>query len=533
MCHMLLNPIPWNKVLSSAVAVILLPLVVSSVFAEGGHLFEVARIDSVLQQSGENRNQLDTVLAHYAASGDSLKVEAARFLIAGMGEHSYVTYHLTDSSGNTVQFDAESFTSYDALLNTFDSLEAIFGSLDFERRDRIYDAEIITADFLIENIDLAFRAWRERPWAAFLDFDQFCNFVLPYRGSSEPLEPWRRFFWDKYAWVADSTDDALEAARLINRDVRSWFGFDRRYYYHPTDQGLSEMLHAGLGRCEDMTNLAIYAMRAVGLGVTSDYTPHWGNANNNHAWNAILLPDGRVVPFMGAEADPGEYELINRPAKVYRKTYAPQPHNLAFVDHAQEEVPRWLGGKSFRDVTADYIDPVDVTVALAEQVPDSIEVAYLCVYNWGSWKAMHWGMIEQGRVTFHDMGPEILYIPAFYVNEEIQPCGEPLVANHDGTRAVLQPVEDSLVTMILTHTSGTRLANSTDVRHLKPPEDGFTYRLEVWDDYWRPIVSGMAKDSSLVLEGIPAGGLYRLLSADSDGEQERPFTYEDNRQVWW
>lgn len=37
-----------------------------------------------------------------------------------------------------------------------------------------------------------------------------------------------------------------------------------------------------------MTNLAIFAMRANGLAVTSDYTPFWADSSNNHAWNAIL-----------------------------------------------------------------------------------------------------------------------------------------------------------------------------------------------------------------------------------------------------
>ena len=63
--------------------------------------------------------------------------------------------------------------------------------------------------------------------------------------------------------MADSTNP-IDAARAINKDVMSWFGFDPRYYYHPTDQGLAEMRDKHKGRCEDMTNLAIYAMRSTG-----------------------------------------------------------------------------------------------------------------------------------------------------------------------------------------------------------------------------------------------------------------------------
>ena len=189
---------------------------------------------------------------------------------------------------------------------------------------------MITAEFLIAQIDYAFKAWREKPWAQNMSWEDFRDYVLPYRGSNEPLESWRQAFWDKYAGLESRmTDptDPVEAARLINEDIKSWFGFDPRYYYHPTDQGLEEMLESHLGRCEDMTNVTIYAMRANGIGVTSDYTPYWANCGNNHAWNAIVTGDGRVIPFMGAEANPGEYQLANMAAKVYRKTFAAQRQN--------------------------------------------------------------------------------------------------------------------------------------------------------------------------------------------------------------
>jgi len=144
--------------------------------------------------------------------------------------------------------------------------------------------------------------------------------------------------------MADPSDP-IEAAVLINDDIKSWFKFDPRFYYHPTDQGLSEMLENGMGRCEDMTNITIYAMRANALGITSDYTPYWANSGNNHAWNAIVAPDGKVTPFMGAESNPGKYRLANKMAKTYRKTFSKQKNNLVFQKKKQEKVPGWLAGK--------------------------------------------------------------------------------------------------------------------------------------------------------------------------------------------
>jgi hypothetical protein len=236
---------------------------------------------------------------------------------------------------------------------------------------------------------------------------------------------------------------------------------------------------------------------------------------------------------MGAEADPGEYTLVNRPAKVYRKTYAPQTDNLAFLDHKQEQVPRWLGGENYCDVTTAYVDARDVTLNLAPPAPDSIDIAYICVYNWGGWKAVHWGRTQGNSVRFTDMGPEILYAPAVYVNEKIELRGKPFLLHDDGLHSALEPAYDSLISMTLTHTTGTRLANSTDIRRLKPLKEGVEYELQCWDDGWQPLAADTAGDSTMVLNNIPAGALYRLLSPDSDGEQERPFTYVGGKQVWW
>ena len=224
---------------------------------------------------------------------------------------------------------------------------------------------------------------RKRPWARGLSFDQFCEYVLPYRGSNEPLEQWRESLFrqhDSIVFQMKNPSDPIEAAALINKDLMSWFHFDPRFYYHPTDQSLSEMQNTKLGRCEDMTNLSIYAMRANGLAVTSDYTPYWANSGNNHAWNAIVTPTGEVIPFMGAEANPGKYKLANKLAKVYRKTYSVQKDNLAFQVADTKLLPGYLASKSYVDVTKDYVETKSVTVKLNGQEPKE-QFAYLCVFN--------------------------------------------------------------------------------------------------------------------------------------------------------
>jgi len=272
-------------------------------------------------------------------------------------------------------------------------------------------------------------------------------------------------------------------------------------------------------------------MRANGLAVTSDYTPYWANSGNNHAWNAILAADGKVIPFMGAESNPGEYRLANKLAKVYRKMFADQPDNLIFLDRKQEKVPGWLAGRSYIDVTADYEDVCEITVALAD-APDSVDIAYLCVFNSGEWKPIHWARIKDNTATFTDMGKDIAYIPALYLNEEVVPVGEPFILQTDCNQRPLSADTSRVRSINLISTTRRKQEISTDGVSTSFLDKGQTYELFYMTDTWVSIGKAVAGDGPLVFDSVPSDGLYWLV-ADGSDKEERIFTVEDGKQVWW
>jgi len=516
-----------------AIIAVFLLLNISPIMADNESL--LGDVDAVLEKAGDNGPELEKALSHYRAGDDSLKLQAAWFLIGNMEEHCYVEYELRDSSGNAVDLNVLDYPDFKTLLSAVDSLEELHGTLDFERLEKINDIETITADLIITNIDYAFKAWREKPWARGLSFKQFCEYVLPYRGSSEPLEDWRGYFWDKFGRIEDEIEDSsdpIEVATIINEDIRSWFKFDERYYLHPTDQGLSEMLDARMGRCEDMTNLSIFAMRANGLAVTSDYTPHWANTGNNHAWNAIVTREGTVIPFMGAESNPGKYRLANKLAKAYRKTYSKQTDNLIFQERKQEKVPGWLAGKYYLDVTSDYTNVANLLIRFEQDIPDSVDIAYLCVFNSGEWKAIDWARIENGSAYFTDMGKDIAYLPALYLNKEIVPFAPPFILNQDSTMRQIIPATDDSISIRITATTIRAQVVSTDGIKMTPLTPGQEYELFYWLEGWQSLGTAAANEEDVSFEGVPSGGLYWLVAEDFD-EDERIFTIDDGIQVWW
>ncbi|NOZ07989.1 MAG: transglutaminase domain-containing protein [FCB group bacterium] len=487
------------------------------------------------EKAGSNRQELRKALIYFSHKGDSLQLAALNFLIRNMDEHSYVEFGIFDSNDVEIQFDVLDYTDYDAMVAAMDTMEVEYGELHYARKTLSPDLTTITADLLIENIELAFQVWQEKSWAQKLSFETFCELILPYRGSNEPVEKFRQWFLDRYRDIplnGNKADDPIAAAEYINDDLKQWFKFDPRYYRHPTDQGLDEMRTTGRGRCEDMTNLAIYAMRANGLPVTSDYTPYWANIGNNHAWNAILSPEGKAVPFMGCEANPGHYVLFGKLAKAYRKTYSRQTDNLASRLLEWESAPRWLSGSYYADVTGEYTETADVTLNLSRQIPDSTRFAYLCVFNSGEWQAIHWGKLEGSAVTFTDMGTGIAYLPMFYVHEELLPADAPFILTTEGQIIPLDGSSSAPVDLQLISTTRVKFEAATEARDIVALNEGKTYILKYWNDGWTDVGEQQAGSDPLIFKEVPGDRLYWLVEKDSRRE-ERIFTWENGRQVWW
>lgn len=493
-----------------------------------------ADVKSVLDKAGDNRGQLERVLQFYQS--DEQKLKAAYYLISNMEGHSFIISSLYDTNKIKIDFDILDYPDYDSLQAGFRELENRYGTLDFSREFEYFDVDTINADFLIKQIDLAFKAWREKPWAKKLTFVDFCDYVLPYRGSNEPLEDWRGYFLEKYEWVEKKmrdTKDAVEAAGIINEDIAEWFHFDPRFYYHPTDQGLSDFLRNKIGRCEDMTNVTIYAMRANGLAVTSDFTPYWAKSGNNHAWNAILLPEGKLVPFMGGESSPGRYHLSGQVAKVYRKMFRRNPDNLVFHIRPGYKMPPYISDESIMDVTKDYTEVCTVKIEMDDIKVDSVDKAYICVFNSGEWKAIDWAEIKGQYATFEDMGMDIAYLGAFYEGGKIITYGDPFILNRDGSRSYLKADIEKTTNISLVSTTKRVQVVSTDGAEVTNLKSGKVYELFYWNNGWQSLGSKSAGDKSLVFEKVPTGGLLWLTEEDSDREEERIFTVEDGKIVWW
>ena len=72
-------------------------------------------------------------------------------------------------------------------------------------------------------------------------------------------------------------------------------------------------------------------------------------------------------------------------------------------------------------------------------------------------------------------------------------------------------------------------APRNDKNHVIPGND---YELFYWDNEWKSLGRQQAKEPVLVYENVPSACLFYLRN-HTEGTEERPFTYENGKQVWW
>ncbi len=488
-----------------------------------------AAITRSLSKSGTNRAEIEKFLERYEKSGDTQKRDASRWLVANMEGHGFALMELTTTDGKQLSFDALNYKNLGEAEAALEAMEKQNPGCDFTKLRFDSDLEHASSDFLGAHLDEAFDAWRTFPWAKSIRYEVFRDFILPYRGSNEPLCLWRA---PARARLADiCKDNAGETdVRVFGEKVRAivhpWTGFTDLFYLHPTDQSYAEMCERKLGRCEDITNMISFGMRSVAAMCASDYTPWWAASDNNHAWEVVLDANGQ-----------GHAGLAGRAAKVYRKTFASQPDSLAAIKREDENVPKWLSSSHYIDVTSQYQPTSDVTVDLAK-TPDGARFAYIAVFNGGSWKPIHWGRIDGGRVRFDAMGRNICYLPMVHISENgkerDEPASVPFVIDTDGNMHALAAVEPATASLVATTTKPDIKDPDTGVIKARTMvKAGAAFELFMWKDGgWKSRGRIEVTDGAHSFDGLCGDGLYWLVE-DGSKKLERIFTIEQGKQVFW
>jgi len=259
--------------------------------------------------------------------------------------------------------------------------------------EKIVDIEKITSEFLIRHIDNRMKCREQVTWLSNLDFGEFCEYLLPYRLTNEPMIGWQdstQTLWKEvlqemtyYDELPQTLENAMSFQRNLtgNRDDDYVSGLK-------TPEGIYNF------DCIDRSYYDIHCFRASGVASAVDFIPHWPTRNGNHYWKVIIDPD---LKFSNLSETRNPVS-----AKVYRITYS---HNeIPRPEHPDETVPDFFQHPFYRDVSSDYMNVGDIELPVSFSKDYSPEYIYLCVFSNFEWQPVAWSKVRKGKAVFSGYG---------------------------------------------------------------------------------------------------------------------------------
>jgi hypothetical protein len=408
-------------------------------------------VEEALKKANTNKDELQKVLDYYGAPKDSLKLRAAYFLIANMPNKSHFIYskaqqkvlsyidslHIELGLKNVTEINDNYRRQYEVAYNE------IIGKWDKLKHNDLYpsieikDIDVITADILIENIDYAFKVWEKVPWSAEYGFEEFCEYVLPYRTRYDIPVRWRKEFYSKYKWLLDSvhnSSDFLYASKLINESLNWGYNPIFNEFYNTS---ILDVANVNIGVCRQHTALKIAILRSVGIpaaDISGLETTTWAVVpdENKKFWGwEDIQPPLKGSPYIDTQ------RYIEYP-KVYEYTYKIQ--DFPFNNVSSYDIPQRFYDLSRKDVTKHHTDFTNVSIELTLPSPKQTDYVFLCVFNRTSkkWEAAHWGKIDDNKAYFDQMGLGCVYLPMYFSNRRFYPAAAPFYLDKDNKKTVLK-----------------------------------------------------------------------------------------------
>lgn len=409
------------------------------------------RLHKALAMSGDNRTELEKVLVHY--KGDDLKYKAACFLISNMPGHGrYDSLSVEPLQPYYDRVRAISvWAGWQKTTAWRDSTNAYWEKVKPVALAQLSgmkeDIGHLKSEWLIREIDLAFRAWQENAYSSSISFDDFCRYVLPYRIHNGICADDSRtaFYRNNAGCFADSTGElCMKVDSLLYRYkdlVHNDFAAGSLPLY-----SFSTFEYLKRGLCDDRCKFNVALLSALGMPVAQDFVPVWGNRSGGHSWNAIVL-NGKTYPFEAFwDEDRWKYKRIYnnecfdlawgafRLPKVYRYTYEPHLEGpISDSSVRKGDIPLLFHNPFMKDVSSQYFKATDIEVQVTAPIPEGMQYCYLCVFGAKQWHPVQWGKLKaNGKVVFKDMGRDIIYLPMFYRNGLLTPAAPAFLLTQDG-----------------------------------------------------------------------------------------------------
>lgn len=431
--------------------IVLLMMLFPVLFACGRGKAFIPELEDILEEN----LRLQQVLDHY--ENDSLKYRAAIFLIRNLPFHGTNNY-----SGMEIKMKLHEMhgTGKYTPQQVIDSIIGSYGSIHTPYTEHISDV-YISPEYLIDNIEQAFRVWKEQPWGKNVSFELFCEYVLPYRVGDEKLVSWRNEIYEKYNSLLDDIRDMPEAedpyfvSKVLFDSLRRMPVYFTELFESGPHVG-PKIVEWKSGSCKDLTDLLLYVYRALGLPCAKDIMLMRGNRNAPHYWNSMFDKNGKSYYFtlLDNMVEPGNPEDYWDPkGKVYRETFSLNRRMIDSIEADPGDLYPTFRYPCMVDVTSVYAGKKSHTVKIPDKRLYSFvhenDILYLCSACRMNWIPLAWCRVKNGEAVFGNVEGLVVFRLATYMDGRLIPCSDPFsLDRQSGEICFLSPdVEKEKVTL--------------------------------------------------------------------------------------
>ena len=504
-----------------------------------------------LKTAGANKTELKAVLNHYKETDPNPeKLAAARYLILNMGGHfSYKT----DSIKAYYELALNVFNSGLSVDEQRDSIRKVcYSRFNKSTRGTIPDQKIITSKFLIHNIDQAYDQWKNRPWSKHLSFDDFCEWLLPYKESEhQELDNWRdafaSYFSDsinKFTYTDEKENTVYHTIDVVRNEINNKV---IPHIYWASSNGIAflsteTMLNMTFGSCADYVALGVLGFRSLGLPAVVDNVPEWGRNSSGHTWYVFLDDRGREQATINSLIMPAgmQFYPYERIPKVYRHTYA---INWRIADYRAKSKYKHPFIVTSKDVTHLYNRTSDFVVPVnrwsdknRKKIKIKEKFAYLAMFNgqYTDWQVIDFGEIKHGKAYFNNVGRNMLYIVLGFDGRGLKPVSSPFILDKSGSIHFIDDCEKKTKQPITLFRKYYKSYNDVMQRNkLIGAQIQYADKPDFSDSHTVLTIDDVNIPDKLVLKDVDAHKYWRYLAADGTNGSiaELAFYNQDTIQI--
>lgn len=410
-----------------------------------------------LKRAGSNSEEINKVIKRYNEEGDLQKIEALNFILTNLPYQSFLYSEGLVKAKDWFRLMRE--RPFSELQDISDSIE---NTIDvYNGLQRKWDVQVLDSAYLCENIDMAFKVWREQPWGKNVSFDMFCKYILPYRIGDEIPELWRKDYYEEFNSLLDDfrnsdtldIEDPVEAYKYLASNIPI---IHNVVYTSITPVAFPHIgpsyVRYNTGGCREFCDFMIYVCRSLGIPCALNC-----RLNDGHHWNTYWNKEAEeyVVSYypkvIVKNADDNIYNSTK--LRVFRYSYEINKKEIAKLPHNREILPQLLRIPLFEDVTSHFTRYYEDKLV----IPDSLinvdisygDVLYLCTNKRDNWAIEDYATNTFGPIKFGGVQRGMLMCVALIDNGTLRPITEPFLLDTETSQIKLFRPEKSAETVIL------------------------------------------------------------------------------------